>query len=384
MNWHPFESLPSRRLSQAALLALGALAASMIVLRAGAGEVKPAGPYKVLAPVTEDNLTVFPVVAERTWDTHGFLTLDEGIRSGEVVVTEQGSARGLVRPRPHDGPGPIGPPRVPPMQPQAQVNQLVLENHSDRPLLLLAGEIVTGGKQDRVIGKDRIVAPHGEPIALGVFCVEPHRWTGESEYFRPMNGLMAQPSVRLQAMAAKSQQEVWDEVNRTRANVEVMASAAAAPAPPPTSSLAGTMQSTLVVEKVGAMARPIERTYEKLAHELQSQKAVGAAVAVNGELIWADVFASQTLLDKYWPKLIRSYAAEAIAGGRWHRTGGAAPSVRSAQAFLDDLNANKEVVEREPGVYRNAELTGEDFTVFVLSSLVPGMTFDVHVAKMTR
>ncbi|HEY1183012.1 MAG TPA: DUF6569 family protein [Bryobacteraceae bacterium] len=376
MNWHPFENLPSPRLRQAALLALSALAASMIVLRAGAGEVKPAGPYKVLAPVTEDNLTVFPVVAEHTWDTHGFLTLDEGIRSGEVVVTEQGSASGLVRPR-HDGRRPIP-------QSQAQVNQLVLENNSDRPLLLLAGEIVTGGKQDRVIGKDRIVAPHGEPIALGVFCVEPHRWTGDSSYFRPMNGLMAQPSVRLRAMASKSQQEVWDEVNRTRAEVEVMASAAAAPAPPPTSSLAGTMQSTVVVEKLGAMAAPIERTYEKLAHELRSQKAVGAIVAVNGELIWADVFASQTLLEKYWPKLIRSYAAEAIAGGTWHRPGAATPAVSSAQAFLDDLNANKEVVEREPGVYRNAELTGPDFTVFVLSSLVPGMTFDVHVAKMKR
>jgi len=376
MNWHPFENLPSPRLRQAALLALSALAASMIVLRAGAGEVKPAGPYKVLAPVTEDNLTVFPVVAEHTWDTHGFLTLDEGIRSGEVVVTEQGSASGLVRPR-HDGRRPIP-------QSQAQVNQLVLENNSDRPLLLLAGEIVTGGKQDRVIGKDRIVAPHGEPIALGVFCVEPHRWTGDSSYFRPMNGLMAQPSVRLRAMASKSQQEVWDEVNRTRAEVEVMASAAAAPAPPPTSSLAGTIQSTVVVEKLGAMAAPIERTYEKLAHELRSQKAVGAIVAVNGELIWADVFASQTLLEKYWPKLIRSYAAEAIAGGTWHRPGAATPAVSSAQAFLDDLNANKEVVEREPGVYRNAELTGPDFTVFVLSSLVPGMTFDVHVAKMKR
>src|SRR5208283_2583174 len=111
---------------------------------------------------------------------------------------------------------------------------------------------------------------------------------------------------------------------------------AGAPAPPPTSSLARTMQSEVVTEKVGAVASPIERTYEKLAHELRSQKAVGAVVAVNGELIWADVFASQTLLEKYWPKLIRSYAAEAIAGGRWHHAVGATPSLRSAQAFLDD------------------------------------------------
>ena len=41
----------------------------------------------------------------------------------------------------------------------AEVNRLVLINNSDRPLLLLAGEIVTGGKQDRVIGADRLVPP---------------------------------------------------------------------------------------------------------------------------------------------------------------------------------------------------------------------------------
>jgi len=97
--------------------------------------------YKVLAPITRGNLTIFPVVADRTHETREFLTLDEGVRSGEVVVTEAGSVRPLIRRRenyvPSDG---------------AQVNQLVLENNSDRPLILLAGEIVTGGKQDRVVG----------------------------------------------------------------------------------------------------------------------------------------------------------------------------------------------------------------------------------------
>ena len=65
----------------------------------------------------------------------------------------------------------------------AQVNQLVLVNNSKRPLILLAGEIVTGGKQDRVIGKDRIIPAESDPIDLGVFCVEPGRWTGSSDRF---------------------------------------------------------------------------------------------------------------------------------------------------------------------------------------------------------
>jgi len=60
---------------------------------------------------------------------------------------------------------------------RASVNQLVLINRSKRPLLLLAGELVSGGKQDRVIGKDRIVPVGAPPLPLDVFCVEHGRWT---------------------------------------------------------------------------------------------------------------------------------------------------------------------------------------------------------------
>ncbi len=72
---------------------------------------------------------------------------------------------------------------MPPSPGGAQVNQLVLVNNSKRPLILLAGEIVTGGKQDRVIGKDRIIPPESDPMDLGVFCVEPGRWVGSSDRF---------------------------------------------------------------------------------------------------------------------------------------------------------------------------------------------------------
>ena len=51
----------------------------------------------MLAPISRGNLTIFPVVADRTHDTRNFLTLDEGVRSGEVVVSEAGSVRPLIR-----------------------------------------------------------------------------------------------------------------------------------------------------------------------------------------------------------------------------------------------------------------------------------------------
>src|SRR5882762_5638015 len=134
-----------------------------------AGEVASASGYKVLEPIRHGNLTVFPVVASKSYPTGEFLTLDEGLRSGEVVVTEYGNVRGLIRRH--------RPEIAPAIQREgAEVNRLVLVNNSRRPLLLLAGEIVAGGKQDRVIGKDRIVPAESDPVDLGVFCVEPGRW----------------------------------------------------------------------------------------------------------------------------------------------------------------------------------------------------------------
>ncbi len=53
--------------------------------------------YKVLDPIRHGSLTVFPVVASKSYATSEFLTLDEGLRSGEVVVTEYGNIRGLAR-----------------------------------------------------------------------------------------------------------------------------------------------------------------------------------------------------------------------------------------------------------------------------------------------
>ena len=154
--------------------------------------------YKVLPPIVRGNLAIFPVLAiPIVSNASQFVTLDEGIRTGQVTVTEAGEERGLVRP------GQPIPPRT-----GAEVNRLVLYNNSPHPLLLLAGEIVTGGKQDRVIGSDRIVPANAGPIDLGVFCVEPGRWVASSSSFGSMGVQMAQPSVRTSAMAERNQAQV--------------------------------------------------------------------------------------------------------------------------------------------------------------------------------
>lgn len=337
-----------------------------VVATAFAGEVRYG--YKVLAPISHGNLTIFPIVAASTHDTSEFLTLDEGLRSGDVVVTEAGRIQPLVR---RGGrPIPVG---------GGEVNRLVLVNNSNRPLLLLAGEIVTGGKQDRVIGKDRLVPAHSDPIDLSVFCVEPGRWTEVSSNFKGMSAQMAQPSVRNKAMVTKNQSEVWDSVRSAQAGVTGgPLSAPAAAAIGGTTSYARVMDNAEVKKQVDEIAAPVQRDYQGLIRELRSRNAVGVVAAVNGRIIWADVFASTPLLEKYWPKLVRSYAAEAYIA----RTAPfAKPDTRAAQDFLDNLEGRRQVSEVEPGVFRQTEITGDGFKVFELTSLLPKTGFDLHLAK---
>ncbi|MFI5087878.1 MAG: ARPP-1 family domain-containing protein [Terriglobales bacterium] len=330
-----------------------------------AGEVRSG--YKVLAPISHGNLTIFPVVAASTHDTSEFLTLDEGLRSGDVVVTEAGRIQPLVR---RGGrPIPIG---------GGEVNRLLLVNNSNRPLLLLAGEIVTGGKQDRVIGKDRIVPAHSDPVDLSVFCVEHGRWTEVSSNFKGMSSQMAQPSVRNKAMVAQNQQAVWDSVRSAQETVAVTGGAPVAAGIAGTTSYARVMDNSEVKKQVDEIAAPVQRDYQGLIRELRGRNAVGVVAAVNGRIIWADVFASTSLLEKYWPKLVRSYAAEAYIV----RTSSyAKPDAHAAQDFLDNLEGRRQVSEVEPGIFRQTEISGDGFKVFELTSLLPKTGFDLHLAK---
>jgi len=380
------------------LIAMLAVAATVCLnlQRVHAGQEPDVSGYQVLEPIRQGSLTVFPVVASKSYPTGEFLTLDEGLRSGEVVVTEFGNIRGLER---RHNTRSI-------QRDSAQVNQLALINNSKRPLLLLAGEIVAGGKQDRVIGMDRIVPPESDPIDLNVFCVEPGRWVATSNSFGTSGAtygsaakgvaggsaggvaggtLMAQPSVRAKAMGDKDQSQVWAEVKKQQQSMSVEVEAAS-PSPAAasqitsTSSYAVVMENKDVKQEVDKIAKPIEQNYQSLIKQLRDRKAVGVVVAVNGRVIWSDVFASTELLEKYWPKLVRSYASEAVVT----HVKDARATMAQAESFLTDMDGRKETIESEPGVFRHTEVNGNGFKVFALTSLLPKTGFDVHVAKMAE
>lgn len=354
-----------------ALLCIGAVAALFILMAAIPAWAEAPGDehaFKVLGPIVRGNLAIFPVLSNRSYDASQFITLDEGVRTGQVTVTEAGDQRGLIRPG-----QPIPPPRG-----GAEVNRLVLNNNSSRPLLLLAGEIVTGGKQDRVIGSDRIVPPKGGPIDLNVFCVEPGRWVASSSTFGSMGAQMAQPSVRTSAMAEQDQMQVWANVRTSNAKMAANLAAPEAAAIGGTSSYAKVFSSPSVTKVVAQYGGT--ESEQAILRELRSKGAVGVVVAIDGRVVWADAFASTDLLSRYWSKLIHSYIAEAMTSPR----NGLAPDLHEAELYISNLSGGREVVETETDVFRRADIAGDGYRVFELTSLLPKTGFSVHIAKIRQ
>src|SRR5215831_10593329 len=330
-----------------------------------APQTKPEGDWRILDPVTYENISVFPVAASYGQDTSAFLTLEEGLATGEVVVRERGSEE-MVRGR--DGRIIYLP------QPAASVNQLVLLNRSKRPLLLLAGELVSGGKQDRVIGKDRIVPVGAPPLPLDVFCVEHGRWTGSSQFAAALT--IVHPSVRERAAVDQKQTEVWDAV---RSGTMAKAPAAAPPARitrgelqtaiagnAQTEAYEKIYQSSAVGVPIDDFVAEVQRRFASAISGLKGERVVGVVVAYGGEIAWSDIFASGDLFDHYWHKLLRSYAVEALA----RPTVRTVASREGASEFLRRLNG-RETMETEPGVYRWSEITEGHLAEIELEALSP-------------
>ena len=342
--------------------------------------------WRVGEPITFETLTVFPVLSSQQAYTAEFETLDAALASGEAIVAEQGESmrrsRNGVEPNPAISSGP-------------QVNQLVLVNRGKRPLLLLAGEVVSGGKQDRIIGKDRIIPVGAKPLPLDVFCVEHSRWTGGSDTFAAAK-MMVHPSVREQAAVDQDQSKVWAAVRgntaaaRAQASVSstvevtapqissqqlstVVASAA------PTQAYRDIYQSSEIGPSVENFALEVERRFTRATSGLKGEHVVGVIVAFGGEVAWSDIFASSQLFDAYWSKLLRSYAVEALTRPAAREK----VSFEDARDFLHPATGHVRE-ETEPGVYRWQERSQGRQTEIQLEALEPKPPLTLHWLKVLR
>ncbi len=335
--------------------------------------------WRLAQPITYANLTIFPVVTSQEVDTSEFATLDQALASGDAVVTEESSDFRRTR----EGVVPPG------FSTRAQVNELVFINRGKRPLILLAGEVVSGGHQDRIIGKDRIVPAGAPPLPLDVFCVEHGRWTGASEQFSAAQ-MMVHPSVREKAAVDQDQSQVWAAVRGEAAGAGVGStseSATVEAAPPalssrnlsqvivedaPTQSYQRIYKSSPIGTSVETFAEEIQRRFERENSGLKGERVVGVVVAFGREVAWSDVFASSELFDSYWPKLLRSYVVEAMTRPGVRQTA----ALDDARDFLRPANGHIEE-ESEPGIYRWRKQSEGRLAEIDLDALAP-KPFTIH------
>ena len=362
------------------LAGLGGCLAS--VFATGESERLNPNGWRLLEPVIYENLSVFPVVSHQGVDTGGFVTLDEALASGDAQVSERG---GDVLRRTRDG----RPVTLPYPGGGASVNQLVLINRSNKPLVLLAGELISGGKQDRVIAKDRIVAPGAEPLPLDVFCVEHGRWSAGTQFASAK--IIVHPSVREKAAVDQKQTEVWAAV---RGGTTARVSADTAPAAAPqitehnlsaaiagearTESYARIYKTSSVGLQVEPFAEEVQRRFARATANLKGERVVGVVVAYGGEVAWSDIFASPALFDRYWSKLLRSYVVEAMARPQTKEHA----SLDDAREFLRPLEG-RENVESEPNVYRWRQVTQGHYAEIELEALRP-KNITLHHLKIHR
>ena len=186
---------------------------------------------------------------------------------------------------------------------EGMVNSLTVVNKSQDTVLLLSGDVVTGGNQDRVIAQNEIVMP-GTIRNIPVFCVEQHRWqyydstaTDPERQVAAFRGYynMASPTVR-NAVYAGNQHGVWSAVGKITS---------ASKTETPTATYAALEQEGEVKKRRDAYLQFFENKSE--AYPRMS----GVVAVCNGKVIGVDIFSSPDIFHRQFKSLLHGYAADA-------------------------------------------------------------------------
>ena len=258
-------------------------------------------PERVAAPLTHENLSVYFIHGGDTIHDAQVLTLQEALERELAVVHET-----------------------------SNVNVLAVENRSlDCELFIQSGDIVKGGKQDRMAATDVLLPPNSGVVPLPAHCVEHDRWTGrgteDARQFKSSYQCAAGKDV-IYANLTRNQSSAWANVksfqDKLSANLGVKVNADASP-----SSFQLTIESPVLMGRVPKCEAGL-----KAAGEARDN-IIGVVFAVNGEVWTVDVYGSNALFRKAWPKLLAARAVDAIAE-RTDKFTTAPPSTREVEWFL--------------------------------------------------
>jgi hypothetical protein len=270
----------------------------------------PAATYTFSGPYAHDNLTIFLVHGKDTLSGKPLLTLQEALEQKKVVVHET-----------------------------KEVNELSVDNVSpDVEIYIQAGDIVKGGQQDRIISYDLIVPPKSGKIPIASFCVESGRWTKRGNeavgYFAGTANVANSKALKVAAQSSmRSQDRVWAKVREAQKKLSQNVGKDVQNKESPT-SLQLTLEDKKLLEEVDKYLKELTKTPEG------KKDVIGYAVAINGKIEGADVFGSNALFLKLWPKLITGSATEALAEKQKDKKF-EAPTADAVKQFLVDAVKGK-------------------------------------------
>jgi len=295
------------------MVTMGMLSASQAKKLAGGGGGQgrggaiQAGDYRLTGPYTHKNLSIFLVHGKNTVKAKSFLTLQEALVQKKVVVYETQS-----------------------------VNELSIQNFSDEDVFVQSGDIVKGGQQDRMIGVDLIVPPRSGKLPISAFCVEHGRWSGrgneQAGAFSSSADSATTREIKLAAKRSTSQSEVWRSVSVAQ---DKLSRNVGARVNSPVSE--SSLQLAVENKKVQATAESYIKALSNIADG--SDDVIGYVFAINGKVNSADIYGSNVLFKKLWPKLLKANATEAIAelqDGRFKPA-----SAENVQGFLSEAEKAK-------------------------------------------
>lgn len=181
---------------------------------------------------------------------------------------------------------------------------VTVQNKTQDTVLLLSGDVVKGGNQDRVIAHHEVILPM-TVRNIEVFCVE----AGRSTYYDPSASAaekqvaafkgyynVASPQVRRAIQNTGNQQEVWNAVaNVTKAN-----------------NAESSTKAYTALDNDGAGKARRDAYLTQLASPFADQPNVVGVVAVCGsQVLGVDIFGNPDLFRKQYPALLHGYVAEA-------------------------------------------------------------------------
>jgi hypothetical protein len=271
---------------------------------------------RIYSPVTYKNLTIIPVKSLNQKNSFKILTLDEAMKANSLIVKEVSES--------------------------GNVNSLAVENNSEQYVFIMAGEILAGSKQDRVLKNDVLLPPDSGQVVVSAYCVEHGRWEYKSDKFYSEKKT-ANLSVRQHAKISGNQSVVWDAVAETNKRVKAEST---------TGSLSKSHDSPEMKQNREEYANAFAKFTEK--HPL----ADGVIIKVNNKVLAADFFSDPVLFRKLWPKLLDSYIVEALS-----RTDGEVTSeISSVSDFLKYISLSRINYSGGIGNSRNIKVSSEKIT----------------------